>query len=115
MKILSELGERKDFDGLTALKLSRNIDNLVPEHTKFEKVKNDLIIKYGEKKKEMFEGKEQEVTRVTDANIDEYTKQINEMVAQEIEVDILLLDPSKISGVSPRDLLPLEWMFAITE
>ena len=110
-KILSELGERKDFDGLTSLQISRNIDKIEPEGIKFDKANNDLIIKLGEKKEVEIEGKKEEGYQVPPAKMDEYFKQLNEMTEIEIELDILLLDPARISGFSPMELLAIEWLF----
>lgn len=113
MKVLSELGKIKDFDGLTALKISRNTDKLEPEQIKFDKIHRELITKLGEKKAGATP--EEDMIIVTPENRDEYSKQVNEMVEQEIEVDILLLDPTKINGFSPVEILSIEWMFEIKE
>ncbi len=113
--ILEKLGERKDFDGLTTLKISRNIDKLNPERVKFDEVNRELIIKLGEKKEVEIEGKKEERYQVLPTNMDEYFKQLNEILQQEMEIDILLLDPIKITGFSPLELMAVQWMFQIIE
>ena len=100
--ILEKLGSMKFDDGLTCYKIARNIKNINPELANFENIKKDLITKYG--------NKEGDNITVSQDNMDEYNKQINEILQQEIEINILPLSPEKLSGISPFDFLALDFM-----
>lgn len=104
--ILNKLASIKLEDGVTSFKLAHNSNKINPELIAFEKIKEDLIITYGEKK-------EGDIIEVPQKNRDEYNKQIIKLLEQELELDILLIDPAKISGISPGELMPVEWLFKL--
>jgi hypothetical protein len=101
--IINKLGSTVFSDGATSYKMMRNIRNLAPDFNDFETVKNQLIEKYGTKKENGF-------TEVMDDKKDEYFKELNAVAAQDIEVNISLINPDKLSGFSPFELMTIEWM-----
>jgi hypothetical protein len=105
-EVLGEMGKKKDFDGLTSYKVARNIRNINIELENFEKVKTELIRKYGEKK-------EDGSIEVLESNKDEYLKQLSEILQEEINIDVMQISPEKLFGVSPFELMSLDWMIEI--
>jgi predicted glycosyl hydrolase (DUF1957 family) len=105
-EVLGEMGKKKDFDGLTSYKVARNIRNINIELENFEKVKTELIRKYGEKK-------ENGSIEVLESNKDEYLKQLSEILQEEINIDVMQISPEKLFGVSPFELMSLDWMIEI--
>jgi hypothetical protein len=105
---LNILGAKNFDDGITSYKLALNIKNLNIELNKFEKVKTELIKKYGKENKD---GN----TQVLPINKDKYSKELDEILQRETDIDILFLDPSKIVGISPFQILSIEWMIKTEE
>jgi hypothetical protein len=105
-EILIKLASSRLEDGLTSLKLARNTKNINAELKIFDDVRNNLLLKYGEKK-------ENGMVEVSAFNAEEYNKQMKEILEQEIDIDILLLNPEKTPGFSAMELLPIEWIFEI--
>ena len=105
---LNILGAKSFDDGVTCYRLARNIKNLNIELDNFEKIRTELIKKYGEEKRD---GE----IEVRESNKNEYIKQLDAILQQEIDIDILLLNPSKIIGVSPFNLIPIDWMLNAEE
>jgi|APFre7841882654_1041346.scaffolds.fasta_scaffold154422_1 hypothetical protein len=104
--ILEKLGSTKFEDGLIIYYLIKNIKNLSNEVDNFEKARISLVEKYGIKK-------ENGISEVTQENKDIFNKEINAIVAEEVEVNIFPINPSKISGFTPFELMPIEWLLEV--
>jgi hypothetical protein len=101
--IINKLGNMTFRDGATAYKMMRNIRNITPELKDFDIVKNQIMDKYG--------------TKLPDGSIqipankkDEYFKDINKLIEEEIEVNISLINPDEITDFAPFELMIIEWM-----
>ena len=104
--ILEKLSIIKFADGVTSYKLLRNIKNISAELTHFYEIKNKLIEQYGNKKNDgSYE--------VPVSNRDEFMKQLNELLQQEVEINVLTINPEKLSGYSPVDFLAIDWMITL--
>jgi len=101
-EVLKKLGDMAFNDGLVCYKIARNIKNINPEIENFEIIRKDLILKYGKK--------EGDTEPLSQENVDEYNKQINEILQQELEINILQIAPEKFSGISPVQLMSIDWM-----
>ena len=100
---LNILGAKSFNDGATCYKLARNIKNINIELDNFEKIKTELVKKYGEEK-------EDGNVQVTPSNKDEYIKELNTILQREININIFPLNPEKIIGASPFQLMSIDWL-----
>jgi hypothetical protein len=104
-EVLTKLGSVKFEDGITSYKLIRNIKNIGFEMDNLERAKAELFIKYGTRDKD--------TTKIPDDKKDQFLKELNALLGMEVEIDILPISPEKISGFSPFELMPIDWMFEI--
>lgn len=94
---------KEKFVITTTLKLMKISRIVKPELIDYEKLKNEMIIKYGEK--------DGENTIVKPERMAEFSKEIYPALDEEIEIDIEKLPLSLITvDISPEDLEMLEWM-----
>lgn len=100
--VLIKLGDTVFNDGLTSYKIARNIKKVNPEIETFELAKKNLIEKYGKK--------EGDTEPLPQKNIDEYNMQMNEILAQEVDIDVSFISPAKLSEISPFELMAIDWM-----
>jgi len=103
--VLTKLGSTKFEDGITSYKLIRNIKNIGFELDNLERAKTEVFLKYGTKEKD--------TTKIPNDKKDQFFKELNNLLGMEVEVDILLISPEKISDFSPFELMPVDWMFEI--
>ena len=101
-EVLIKLGDTSFSDGLTSYKIARNIKKINPEIETFEVSKKNLIQKYGKK--------EGDTEPLPQKSIDEYNMQMNEILAQEVDIDVSFISPEKLSGISPFELMAIDWM-----
>ena len=106
---LQKMGETNFDDGVTCYKIARNISSLNPEFENFEKTKEGLIKNYGEPTKNEETGEDTGIM-VTDENMEEFQKQMKDILEQDIEVNIVPINPEKIKGFKPLELMLVEWM-----
>jgi hypothetical protein len=106
--ILDKLMSEQFDDGLIAYKLARNIKLIDNELIHYEAARKALLEKHGEKNKD-------NKLEVPVPKRDEFTKQLNEILAQEIDINILTINPEKLSCHSPLEFLSIEWMLEMNE
>jgi hypothetical protein len=104
---LDKLSKESLADGVTTYKLTRNIRVLTEEVVSFNEARQKLIERYGEKKEESIE--------IPPSNRDAFLKELNELFNQEIDVNILTINPEKLPGHSPLEFLTVEWMLELSE
>jgi hypothetical protein len=104
--ILSKLGETQIEDGVTAFRLMRNIKNIAVELTNFESARQKLVLQYGTKK----EGTDKIEILPNTPQMEEYLKQLNKLSQEELEINILLLNPQYLKGFKPLELFQIDWM-----
>jgi hypothetical protein len=91
-----------------AYNIARNLRLTEPEVLGYQKAHNELVEKYRAKNKD---GE----WVIPDENQKIFTKEVEELLEQEVELDIhtfALLDEIKISGI---DLFLLEWMIIVPD
>ena len=110
--VLEKMGNSKEYDGVTNYKIARNISVVNPELTNFEKAQNELIEKYGAKLKDK-DGNETKEMKVTSVNMDIFAKEVTEILETEFDLDILLINPEKITGLSPFEMMAIDWMLKL--
>ena len=92
---------------------SKNITKIVRELTAYNKERQKLIEKYGERNKEgKLNIKENETINILD--IDKFNKDLKEILEIETEVDIHLIDLDKINAdinITPGELMIIDYMF----
>ena len=108
---LQKMGETSFDDGVVCYKIARNISAVNPEFENFEKTREGLIKKYGEPTTDEETGADTGIM-VTPANMEEFQKQINEILQQDIEVNVTPINPEKIKGFKPLELMLVDWMLA---
>jgi len=103
---LARLGAEK-CSGKMVYNISRNIRLIEPELKEYEKVRISLVeTKYGEKN---VDGE----MAVPQAKIKAFLKELEELQAEEVELDIRQVTLSEDFSISPIDLYLLDWMFTI--
>lgn len=100
VEILEKLKNEKFEDGVTTFKIARNIKRVNEELSLFYQAKESILTEFGIKNNE----------KIPVEKRDEFTKAINNILAQTIDIDILQINPSKISGYSPMEILFIDWM-----
>jgi len=104
---LLKLLDKDIDDGTTSYRIGRNIKNLSSEWQNFEDSRISLVKKYGG------EAKEDGSMEVLPENKGEYSKQINEILSQEIEVNVLPLNVEFLKGLSPISIMAIDWLLEI--
>lgn len=90
-----------------AYQIERNIRKINPELESYEKLRVDLVKKYG---REDEQDGSYEV--IEPKQLIEFNKENEALLAVEIEVDIQTIGMQQLRiDISPLDLLALEWMF----
>jgi hypothetical protein len=102
--IIEKLGLMTFNDGVTSYRLYKNIKIIGAELEDIEKARLELVKRYGTPK-------ENGDIEVLDDKKDAYFKEFNIVLEQEVEINILPINPEKLSGISAFDLLLVEWMF----
>ena len=105
---LIKIGENSTYDAVTAYKIAKNIANVDLEIQRFETSRDNLIRKYGEKQDE-------NMISVRQDKIPEFNKEFSELLELEIEVDITMINLEKMSGLTPFDMIAIEWMLELEE
>lgn len=102
---LARLGAEK-LPAKMAYTIGRNIQKLRPELENYEKTRTDLIKeKYGAKG-------EGDTYQVEPKNMEAFVKELNELLAVELDLDLWTLKFSEFDqDISPMDLVALDWMF----
>jgi hypothetical protein len=102
--VLKNLGSQK-MNASIAFKIQRNIRKLNPEIENFQTVMKDIVEKYSDKKDNYFEVRESERN--------EYQKELNELLKEEVEVDISQINIDDFSNIqlTPFELMQIDWMF----
>ena len=108
--VLKKIGESKDYDGVTCYKISRNIDIANPEFARFEKHQAELFEKYAESTKDE---SGEEIKRIPDEKTGDADKELFEIVESEIELDIMYINPEKLTGLSPLEMMAIYWMLKL--
>lgn len=106
-KVFDKLLTTNFQEGETASKLAYNIKNINIELSKFEESRRNLIIKYGEKEGE-------DIIKVLDLKKDEYMKELNDLLQQEVEINITPIKVEKLCNVSPLDITLIDWMLDVS-
>jgi hypothetical protein len=90
----------------TAYKLNKIVRKLMPEFDDFNKIRNDLIKKYGEP---TGEGDNFQVIK---ENMPLYTSELDEVVKEEVEINCnpLTLDDLATCQITGQDMLALDYM-----
>lgn len=92
---------------------SKNITKIDRELTAYNKERQKLIEKYGEKDKEgKLKTKEDGTINILD--IDSFNKDLKEILEIETEVDIHLIDLDKVNAdinITPGELMVIDYMF----
>ena len=101
--VIEKMGEVSSYDGKTAYQVAKNIKEIASELESFDKARNAMVIKYGE---ERDDGN----IEVTKDNMEMFNKEIFELLDVDAEINILLLNPEKITGLSPFELIAIDWM-----
>lgn len=102
---LARLGAEK-LPAKMAYTIGRNIQQLRPELENYEKTRTNLIKeKYGEKG-------EGDTYQVEPKSMEAFVKELNELLAVELDLDLWTLKFSEFDrDISPMDLVALDWMF----
>jgi len=101
--ILTRLGNQK-MKAVTAYRLQKNITKIQPVLLDFEKALNGLIAEYGVK-----EGND--VTTIPDDNKEAYIKELNELLAEPVSIEITQINAEDIDGdFAPFEFMTIEWM-----
>ena len=112
LKLMDIVGATEGLKELGALKLSaklsyaisKNIRHLQAELEDYQKLYNSLITeKYGEKKDKGFQVKEE--------NIEAFSKEVNELLATEVDIDIYPIELHDSIVLSVTTMYQLNWMF----
>jgi hypothetical protein len=104
--VLSKMVE-EESDGVTAFCLSHNLTAIAQKLADYEAARVKLINKYGAKVGETNK------IEVTKENMDVYSKEMTEVMEQDIEVDIYPINPARISNHTAIELIPIQWMFKL--
>ena len=88
--VIEKMGEVSSYDGKTAYQVAKNIKEIASELESFDKARNAMVIKYGEER----DDGNIEVTR---DNMEMFNKEIFELLDVDAEINILLLNPEKIT------------------
>jgi hypothetical protein len=104
--VLSKMAGITFEDGVTSFRIMRNIQNISVELQTFESSRQKLVRQYG------VENSETKIIEVlpNTPQMEEYLKQYNAMIQEEIEINILLLNPIHLKGFSPVELMQIDWM-----
>ena len=107
-EVVTKIGQNTSYDAKTAYKLARNIKEISSELENFDKTRNNLIIKYGK------ENKEGNI-EVEKKNTEVFNKELSDVLGVEVELNIVTIDPEKLEGTSPFELLVIDWMLKVEE
>ena len=102
---ITKLGEKTSYDAKTAYRIARNIKEIISELENFEKAKGELFKKYGEK--------DGDDIKIKKENTDVFNKELSDILDIDVELDIIMINPEKLSGSSPFELLAVEWMLEL--
>ena len=100
--ILAKVGEISFQDGLTGYRVYKNISNINKELENFDNFIKTLIEKYGEKQ---VDGSMKVVKYK-----DEYNKSLQPILEEEVEIEITKINPKTLGGLSPFEIMGIEWM-----
>lgn len=104
-ELLERLGKEK-FPSKISYIIQRNIKNINNEFVSIEEQKNLLFIKYGE---DTGTGTYQ----ISPDKKDDFFKELNDLLSQEITVDILQISLDEFDfKLSPDDMGLIDWMFS---
>ena len=107
-EVLIKIGNSSAYDAVTAYTVARNISLLNIELETFDKSRIELIKKYGE---EQDDGN----TSVLKDKIPEYNRELSELLNLEIEINITMINPEKLTGLTPFDMMAIDWMLELNE
>jgi hypothetical protein len=100
--------------GKLAYAIARNIRKLDIEIKSFEDVRNKLFESYGEAVEEPDEktGEVKKLKRIKKENIEQFQKEVNEILEKEIEVDIWKIKYVELQplGLKPIILVPIAFI-----
>lgn len=99
--ILEKVGCISFKDGLTSYRVYKNISNINKELENLEHFMNTLIEKYGEKQ-------DDGSTKIV--KYDEYNKSLQPVLDEDVEIEITKINPETLNGLSPFDIMGIEWM-----
>jgi hypothetical protein len=104
--ILSKMGQTPFDDGVTTFRVMKNIQSIAAELNSFESVRQKMVEKLG------IENKETQKIEIlpNTPQMEEYLKQMTAMSQEEIDINILLLNPAHLNGISPIELMQIDWM-----
>ena len=90
---------------VTAFRVSRVAKDVQPILEDFEKQRNDLITKHGEKNGEG-------VLRVTDENVEKFTNELSPLLEEKVAMDIPEIHSKDLGGIeiTPRYIQALDWL-----
>lgn len=100
-------GISSKVSGKLAYVVARNIRKLTDEVIEYERIKNDLIVKYG-----TVNENGQSVIKVNTPEYNEFLKEINEYATIEQEVNILMITPEDLysSTLTAEEMLNIDFM-----
>lgn len=102
--ILTRLGNQK-MKAVTAYRLQKNISKIQPALLDFEKALKGLVDEYGIKENDG-------AVTIPDDKKEAYLKELNELLAEPVTIDITQINPEDIEGeFAPFELMAIEWMF----
>ena len=105
---INKMGEISSYDAKTAYQIARNIREIGSEFESFEKIRGDLITKYGS---EIEDG----MIQVDKKNIEVFNKELNDVLDVEVDLNIIMINPEKLPNTSPFDLVAIDWMLELEE
>jgi len=108
--VLQIIGESKEYDGATTYKIGRNIDTVNPELIRFEKYQKELFEKYSEI---VVNESGEEARRIPDEKLNDANKDLDAITESEVELDIMYISPEKIIGLSPFEMMAIDWMLKL--
>ena len=90
---------------VTAFRVSRVAKDVQPILEDYEKQRNDLITKYGEKNGEG-------VLKVTDKNIDKFADELTPLLEEKVAMNIPEIHSKDLGGIeiTPRFIQALDWL-----
>lgn len=95
---------KEAFSAKVSYFIQRNLKNINNEFLNFSDTRLKLFEKYGEKIEESY--------RILPEKIEKFTKEMNELITQEIELDIIQVSLDEFDcKLSPEEMSKIDWMF----
>jgi len=100
----------KELPFVTSFKILRILNVIASPFNDFEKVRNNLIRRFGKAKED-----KSDMLEVSPENIEAYYNELSKLFVQEVEVEFELLKPSELESISisPAELFRIQFCITV--